>query len=287
MTGVATLTREIESGHLDLEVRSVNHRFLKVDVRADGARLPRLDGLAEAAAKRHLERGHVTFAVRFQAAAEALGPTIDERAFAAAAEQLRDLAARHGLAAVTVRDVLNVPGVLLGRSEPDASLEAPLAEFLDAGVRALVVSRVREGSSLASVLESHIDRIAAITGEIAARADAQPTLLRDRLRARIAALLEGTGVALDPGSIEREAAALADRADVREELARLSAHVEHARDLVRAGGAAGKRLDFLGQELLREANTIGSKTPDLASTHLVLALKTEIERWREQVQNVE
>lgn len=286
MTGAATASKDVAGGRLDLEVRSVNHRFLKVGVRVEG-RLPRVEPLAEAAAKAHLERGHVSYGLRLASPGGPSLASLDEAAFAEAAATLRRLATMHGLETVSVRDVLQVPGVLRGAGEPDEALEPAIAALLDEGTRALVVSREREGQALAGALGAHLDRIAELVGELTARADAVPEALRARVRERVEVLLEGTGTSLDAGQLEREIAWLADRADVREELARLEAHVGHARDLLSEGGAIGKRLDFLAQELLREVNTVGSKTPDLASTHHVLALKTEVERLREQVQNVE
>ena len=286
MTGAATASKDVPGGRLDLEVRSVNHRFLKVGIRVDG-RLPRVEPLAETAAKAHLERGHVSYALRLSTTSAPGLASLDEAAFAEAAATLRRLATMHGLDTPGVRDVLSVPGVLRSASEPDEALEPEIAALLDEGTRALVASREREGQALAATLSGHLDRIAELVGELTARADAVPDALRNRVRERVETLLQGTGTSLDAGQLEREIAWLADRADVREELARLEAHVGHARDLLGQGGAIGKRLDFLAQELLRETNTVGSKTPDLASTHHVLALKTEVERLREQVQNVE
>jgi uncharacterized protein (TIGR00255 family) len=114
-----------------------------------------------------------------------------------------------------------------------------------------------------------------------------PRLYRDRLAARIAALLEGSGVQPDPALLAREVAAFADRCDVSEELARLEGHLAHAESMLAAGGAVGRKLDFLVQEFHREANTLGSKSPDPATTAVVLDVKADVERLREQVQNFE
>lgn len=162
---------------------------------------------------------------------------------------------------------------------------AALAD-LDMALAALVDARRREGARLRTVLLGHLDEIEGLTVQASGVAEAQPAALRQRIQDQLALLLQAS----PPVSEERlaqELALLATKADVREETDRLSAHVHACRDLLAGGGAVGRKLDFLCQELNREANTLCSKAVDLALTNIGVELKTRIERFREQVQNVE
>ena len=161
-------------------------------------------------------------------------------------------------------------------------MQEDLGRLLDA----LAINRLAEGGRLVEIVEQHLT---AITGLVSAATDsaaAQPEALRERLRSLLQELLEATP-ALPEERLAQEAALLVGKADVREELDRLRAHVAAARDLLAAGGAVGRKLDFLCQELNREANTLCSKSPDVALTRIGLDLKSAIEQLREQVQNLE
>ena len=187
--------------------------------------------------------------------------------------------------------LLNVRGVLetVERSaDVDVIEQLEKAAFadLDTALEALVEARQREGARLESVLLGHLDEIDGLTADAAKVAEAQPAALRKRIEGQLALLL----AASPPVSEERlaqELALLATKADVREETDRLTAHVHVCRDLLTGGGAVGRKLDFLCQELNREANTLCSKAIDLELTNIGVELKTRIERFREQIQNVE
>ncbi|GGE46882.1 hypothetical protein GCM10007276_25070 [Agaricicola taiwanensis] len=173
--------------------------------------------------------------------------------------------------------------------EDDAAREAETTALIDGlGVALddLVAMRRGEGQALARILGDRLDAIA----DMSARADELPARTPEAVKAKLTeqvrALLE-TGAALDPDRLHQEAVLLAGKADVREELDRLDAHVATARELISAGGAVGRKLDFLSQELGREANTLCSKSNDIALTRIGLDLKAAIEQFREQVQNVE
>lgn len=290
MTGAGTFTHATPLGRFEAEARSVNHRFQRVTWRASGP-LPDLTLEVEERARAKAGRGHVTLGVRFAPAADArTTAALDPAAFAAAAAQLRGLAAAAGLPAPTAAEVLSLPGVVQGpaRDEaPNPALTAAVLAAVDGALAALAAARVREGAALARECSALLDAIERATAALAARAAEVPQAWQQRLRARLEALLQGTGASVDPAALAREVAAMAERSDVREELARLGAHVEHARALLRDGGAAGRPLDFLVQEMNREANTVGSKANDLALTRTVIALKADVERLREQVQNLE
>jgi uncharacterized protein (TIGR00255 family) len=167
------------------------------------------------------------------------------------------------------------------RAMRDAAIVETLATALDALMRA----RASEGSKLRAVLTAHVDEIARLTGEARALDAVQPRVLRDRLLAQVQDMLSGSGLSED--RLTQEAALLAVKADIREELDRLQAHVHEARALMASGEAVGRKLDFLSQEFNREANTLCSKSSDIALTRIGLALKATIDQFREQAQNVE
>jgi uncharacterized protein (TIGR00255 family) len=289
MTGAGTASvDEPGIGRFEAEARSVNHRFLKTTVRAYGP-LPTLDTTVEEHVRRTVERGHVTVTVRFTPEAATAASRLDEEALGAVAQRLRDAAQRAGLPGPTLGDVLSVPGVLHEpRAEGDEErVVATALRCVDAALRSLRTSRENEGARLVAELRTLLDAIAAGAAEIARRAPEIPVALKARLEARLGELLADSALAPDPAVLAREAAMLADRADVREETARLEAHVDHVRVLLVEGGPVGRRLDFLVQELHRESNTVSSKSADLETTRTAIDLKTHVERLREQVQNIE
>ncbi len=289
MTGSGSAHADGDYGRLEVEARSVNHRFLKVSVRAFGP-LPSIDARIEKAVKRHASRGHVSVHVRYVApAAAALEARLDETAFAAGAKHLRALAEKNKIKKPTVEDVLRLPGVMADARAvtPPEGFDAAIDQAIQDALSNWAAARAREGALLRQEFETLLEDIQAGATTLAARAAEVPSAVQTRLRTRLAELLEGAGVALDEGQLEREVAHIADRADVREELARLDAHLIHARELIEKGGPIGRQLDFLIQELHRETNTVGSKSGDLDLARTVMSLKTDVERLREQVQNLE
>ncbi|MBL8591005.1 MAG: DUF1732 domain-containing protein, partial [Methylobacteriaceae bacterium] len=159
-------------------------------------------------------------------------------------------------------------------------------EGLEAALDDLVAMRRQEGAALAAVLGQRLDRIAALTRAVDAHPARTPEAIRDRLAEQVHAII-ATGAGLDPTRLHQEAVMLATRADVREELDRLVAHVGAARDLLAGGGAVGRRLDFLAQEFGREASTLCAKANHPALTALGMELRAEVEQLREQAQNIE
>jgi uncharacterized protein (TIGR00255 family) len=279
MTGAATFVLEAPAGRLEAEARSVNHRFLKATVRTHGS-LPGATAVVEDALRQAVRRGHVTVHLRLRPAPSAeTGARVDQDAFATAARHLARLAREHGLAEVRVADVLALPGVL---AEDQAGADA-----VGGVVAELQAAREREGALLAAEVRALLDDIETTARALEQRAGEVPAAFQARLAKRMEDLLQGTGVAPDPAWLARECAVLAERSDVREEIARVAAHVAHARDLLAGGGPIGRRLEFLAQELHREANTVGSKANDLDLSRRVLDLRAGVERLREQVQNLE
>jgi len=210
---------------------------------------------------------------------------------AAAVRIAREVAAETGLAPARIDGLLALKGVIVqdealpiedyARAVRDAAIVETLATALDALSRA----RASEGGKLRAVLAAHIDEIARLTGEARALDAVQPRVLRDRLTAQVQEMLSASGISED--RLAQEAALLAVKADIREELDRLQAHVHEARALMASSEAVGRKLDFLSQEFNREANTLCSKSSDIALTRIGLALKATIDQFREQAQNVE
>ncbi|HRO33692.1 MAG TPA: YicC family protein [Brevundimonas sp.] len=271
-----------------VEARSVNGRNLDVKFRGP----PGFDGLeaaAKAAAQARFARGQVTIGVQAKRAeAGAAGLIVNAEVLDRYLKLANDLV-QGGAAPATADGLLSLRGVLEIPEEVEdeaarAALQSAIAADIDRALEALKASRAREGAQLAPVIGGFIDRIEALTADAEREAGAQVQAIRDRFARRMAELAPDA-----PGLEERiylEAAALAAKADVREELDRLTAHVASARTLLQQP-PAGRKLDFLMQEFMREANTLCSKSATTALTATGLDLKAVIEQLREQVQNVE
>ncbi len=281
----------VQDGPIRIEVdaHSVNNRFLKTSVRTSGG-LRRMDANVSATTKARFQRGHITIAIRLERdAATETASRIDAAAFERGAKQLDALAKASGIASVTPRDVLAIPGVIIEhRDAPDeAMLDKLIATALEQALASLEASRTSEGAHLASELAMLFGEVESLRTELVAVADRLPAAVQAKLVDRLKDLLNGTNAEVEPSHLAREVAMLADRADIREELTRLASHGKQARELLGKGGGVGRALEFLLQEFHREINTIGSKAADLNVTNSVLAMKSVLERIREQVQNVE
>jgi uncharacterized protein (TIGR00255 family) len=294
MTGFARAEGTLPDGTSFLwEARSVNGRGLDLRLRLPNGLDPLEPALRELAAGR-LRRGNVSVTLtlrREECAAPRLLP--DPVALEQALALALDLARRiPGAPPPRAEALLALPGVLRAETaaeEDEVAREARHAALLDGFARALdglVAARRAEGARLAAILGALLDEIAALREAAAAIAASQPEAQQARLRAQLAALLEGER-RLPEDRLAAEVALLATRADVREELDRLGAHLDQARALLRAGEAVGRRLEFLAQEFVREANTLCAKSATTALTRTGLELKAAIERLREQVANVE
>lgn len=269
------------------EARSVNGRSLDLKIRMPHG-YDVLEPVVREAAKARFRRGSLQIGLTVKQDLAETGLNINEPFVRAAIEAglpyLRD-----GLVAPPRWDgLLALRGALVAEPAADigdaARIEAVRAG-IDPALDALAAARADEGVALQRILGALLDTVAAAAAQARGLAAAQPDAIADRLRQKIAALAGEAG--LDPQRLAAEAALLATKADVREELDRLEAHVTEARTLLAAPEPAGRRLEFLSQELNREANTLCSKSNDLALTRLGLDLKTAIDQFREQSANVE
>jgi uncharacterized protein (TIGR00255 family) len=287
MTGFGAAEGRVGSSRVTVELRSVNHRFFNPTIKLPGA-FARWEGEVREALRKQVARGHVTLFARAERD-ETRGSSIDETRFAQHVAQLRELQQRFSLGGeLDIATVLRMPEVFAaGEREEDAGTAGELVAIVDEAARALSSMREQEGGRLAAFLDERIAVIERAVARIAERAPQRLVEQRDRLRAAVQEL--AGGIALDDARLAQEIAVLADRMDVSEELDRFQSHIVAFRAALREGApdGVGKRLGFLLQELLREANTTGSKAADAVMLQDVVAIKEELERIREQVENLE
>ena len=284
MTGYGRCECEREGRRLTVEIKSVNHRFLDLNLRLPRAFLF-LEDEARKAIAAQLARGHVdVFLTCATPRGDARVVTVDAalaRAYVQAMDGVEGLADDR-----TLMGILNMPEVVrICEAEEDREeLRALLSEALSQALSQLCAMRAREGAALRSDLAARADALEGIAAAIAARVPQTVAAYRERLRANVEALL---GEHMDEARLVQEVAIYADRAAIDEELVRLGSHVSQLRALLDDPAPAGRRLDFLAQEFNREVNTIASKSQDIEITRLAMDAKAEIEKLREQVQNVE
>jgi uncharacterized protein (TIGR00255 family) len=297
MTGFAQARVEREGASIRINLRSVNHRFLDLHLRMpDGFEV--FESRIRQAMRNGLRRGHVDVNIYYEPVGGSAVEVNQELAasYVRAAERLRQefgIKAEPDLVAL-----FRLPGVVAALGDPSdlrteeqqEKLGGQLDACLEQALQKLQAMRRSEGQALTEEMQQILARIASRTAEIETLAERVRPAIAQRLAERLEELLKG--VQLDPMRLAQEAAMLAERSDVSEELARLRSHVEQFGKLLTGGGEAGKKLDFLLQEMQREANTLLSKTPGvesegLAITGLALEVKSDIEKLREQAQNVE
>ena len=291
MTGFARAAAQVLDRAILWEARSVNGRGLDVRLRLPPG-FDRLESEIRARAARRLERGNASFNLSIEAPPQTSKIQINRAALDEIMSVVRDVQSAVDAAAPRLDGLLGLRGVIETVAEPglddagQAELDAAILSAFDACLDGLVAARAAEGKALAAILGATLDEIETLCAEAAANAAARAPAIRARLDAQLAELLAGQ-TAIDPQRLAHEAALLAVKADVREELDRLGAHIAQARDLFAKGKGIGRKLDFLSQEFNREANTLCSKSGDIALTRTGLALKTAIDRLREQAANVE
>lgn len=267
------------------EIRSVNGRGLDVRCRLP-AGLDRLELPVRTAVARRLSRGNVSLTLAPPQREGASGIRLNRAALDSVLAIVRELQGITDAAAPRLDGLLALRGVLETGDEITPPDDKQLLNALDEALSGLGKARAEEGRQLETSILSHLQEIEELTAKASSCAGAQPAAIKARLEAQISELLPGSP-ALPPERLAQEAAMLASRADIREELDRLRAHSQAARALLREGGTIGRKLDFLSQEFNREANTLCSKSTDIALTNTGLALKTAIDRLREQAANIE
>ena len=286
MTGYARRIRDTATGvRLVCEMRSVNGKSLELRLRLPNG-LDRLEIPARQIMQSMLQRGNlqVNIAVEDNGTAATLG--INEKLVESLLELSERLEQRHGLNKPTIGELLAIRGVM--ETAPEVSLDADedVLNLLRDTAQELKQMRQREGEALVQVLRSHLERIAMLIEAAESDVSRTPQAIRERISTQVKALLE-TGLGLDEQRLTAEAVLLATRADICEELDRLKGHVSAARELLSGNGPAGKKLDFLSQEFNREANTLCSKANAATITRVGLELKSFVDQFREQVQNLE
>jgi uncharacterized protein (TIGR00255 family) len=273
---------------LAVDIRSVNHRFFELRLHVD-PQLSALGSVIEEVVRRHVSRGRVDVTLRWDGQA----PTrvqLDTGRARAAFEALQQLRAELSPSEHFPLALLgSVPGLFRETGGPQESeLTQACRTATEAACRELMGMRRAEGELLGRDLAARCAQIGRALDELTPALPELVRLQQEKLRGRITQLLAGTGLSLEPGRLEHEIAVLADRADISEELTRLDAHARALAPLLAAGSdePVGHRIDFLLQEMTREANTSAAKLPDAASTQVMLGIKAELLRMREQVQNV-
>jgi uncharacterized protein (TIGR00255 family) len=287
MTGYGSGRATLGEGHVVLDLRTVNHRFLDVRVRLP-SRIQGRTPTVERVIRARLERGRVDVTARFEGQTLPQ-PTLDlDRARAVYGElaALRD--ALNPDEPLPLALLSSVPDLFVSnRSIDEEALDRSLERAAEAACDAVMAMRDKEGDALAVELGSRLSELSVSVGALKVAVPEMVEGRRARLRDRLDVLLAGTDAELEPSRLEQEIAVLADRTDVAEELVRLDSHRDQMLELIENSGApVGKRIDFLLQEMAREANTIGSKVQDGAMTTHVIALKACVEQMREQAQNV-
>jgi uncharacterized protein (TIGR00255 family) len=284
MTGFAAVAADLPGVALAVELRSVNHRYLDLQLR-----LPdELRGLETTLRERilaELKRGKVECRITLgRPAAGAAGLAVDLARVAELAKAAAAVAkGAPGAVPLSVGEILRWPGVLAEPGVPPAELAAHAGKLVAEALADFSASRVREGAKLIAMLVERCDAIETQIARVAPRIPAIHAAFNEKLGTR----LREAGLDADQDRLKQELALFATKVDVAEELSRLATHVAEVRRVLAAGGSAGKRLDFLMQELHREANTLGSKSVDAELSQASLEIKVLIEQMREQVQNLE
>ena len=286
MTGFGAADGLVGEARASVEIRTVNHRFFSPNLKLPAA-LGRWEGEIRELLRQKIARGHVTLTVRIDR--DSTAPVIDETRLAHYLTALKALQKKHKLAGeLDLSTLLRLPDVIAAPSdEIEQSDGDALVRLVAKAADSLAAMRKAEGTQLSGFLLERVDVIEARLAKTEKRAPIRLKEQHDRVKRTVAELLGGAGA--DPQRIAQEIAILADKLDIAEELDRFRAHLSTFRDTTRSktSDPVGKRLGFILQEMLREANTIGSKANDASILEDVIAIKEELERIREQVENLE
>ncbi len=291
MTGQGQCRRMFGTMEIQVEVRAVNNRFFKLQLRTSDS-LSRLEPEIEALCRQYVRRGSLTMSVYISREARATDYRLQEVAIASYYDQIKSIASSLGIAAdVTMGQLLGLPGVVneteSDSREPSDELTRETLTAVEDALKCLNRMREVEGANMATELLTQIERIRVQKDAIEEKAPLVIDDYRERLRLRVQQGLSLIGAEVHPSDLLRETQIFADKADVREEIVRLRSHTRQFAALLDEKESQGRKLDFLIQEMFREANTIGSKAGDSEIAQRVVDIKAIIEQMRELVQNVE
>lgn len=291
MTGQGQCRRVFGNLEIQVEVRAVNNRFFKMQLRTSDS-LSRLEGEIDALCRKHVRRGSLTMSVYVSREARTSDYRLQEVAIESYYSQIRAIASKLGIdAEVTMGQLLALPGVVneneVDNREPSDALTSETLAAVEDALNCLNRMREAEGANMAAELLSQVDKIRVLKDAIEEKAPLVIDDYRERLRLRVQQGLSLIGAEVSPSDLLRETQIFADKADVREEIVRLRSHNRQFASLLEEKESQGRKLDFLIQEMFREANTIGSKAGDSEIAQRVVDIKTIIEQMRELVQNVE
>ena len=283
MTGYAAASAELDSGSLSLELRAVNHRYLDIQLRMPDE-LRSFEGILREAITAQLQRGKVECRINFAARSSQSGASLNSGLLQQLAAWNKEIqAALPDARSLSVADVLRWNGVLEAPSASAEELRAVLYELLQAALQEFSAARAREGEKLKDFLLQRLEKIEALRLGVMPHVPAAIAAYEQKLVTRLRDAMQNG----DEERIRQEVALFATKIDVDEELSRLASHLTEMRRILAQGGAVGKRLDFLMQELNREANTLGSKSVDAEVSRSAMEMKILIEQMREQIQNLE
>jgi uncharacterized protein (TIGR00255 family) len=289
MTGFGEAVLDNEGQIYHLELRSFNQRYLKTTLH-----LPEdfafLENDVERLLRQRLTRGSVTLRLHVRSVGASTMLELNTAAVQAYVAQLRAAAGDDPRATIDLATLLTLPGVCEMRELTESEREqrwAVLARLTEAALERLIAMRASEGQALAADLAVHCDLVARSLEVVRQRAPAALVEYRDRLKARVEQLIAGSNVRLAEEDLLKEVSIYAERSDMSEELSRLAGHLEQFRALLTSAEPAGRKLEFIAQEMLREANTMGSKTGDPAIAREIIEIKSAVDRLKEQVANAE
>ncbi len=283
MTGYAAASAELDSGSLSLELRAVNHRYLDIQLRMPDE-LRGFEGSLREAITAQLQRGKVECRINFAARSSQSGASLNKTLLKQLAAWSREIqSALPDARSLNVADVLRWNGVLETPAASADELRATLSDLLQTVLQEFSSARAREGEKLKDFLLQRLEKIEALRNGVMPHVPAAIAAYEQKLIARLREAMQNT----DDERIRQELALFATKIDVDEELSRLASHLGEMRRILAHGGAVGKRLDFLMQELNREANTLGAKSVDAEVSRSAMEMKILIEQMREQIQNLE
>ena len=289
MTGFGRAAIEHEGGSISIEAKSYNNRFLKVTLRLPDA-LSNQEVELENVVRQRLSRGSVYITVGMTRPPSANAWRLNTELVRKYYTELWALSRELEAPKPSLSEIARLDGAVEAVDDAagdDEALNAAVKKALELALGELSAMRGKEGEALRADLEARVRRVAEVAAEVENRAPKIVSEYRDKLKARLDQLLKGTGVSLDEAVVVKEVALFADRADITEETTRLRHHCTQFLKEIAGKEAVGRKLDFIAQEMLRESNTIGSKANDAELASSVVEMKSEIERIKEQVQNLE